>query len=162
MKCPSETRESAEILLAYSSGELDHERTAWLKAHLEGCAACREFVNGQKAVWESLDLWEAPPVSMDFDRRLYHRIEEQVSWWDMMVRPFRSLLVRQGLPLAAAATLLIAAGLLLDRPSVTPVAPPESAQVELQPDQMESALDQVETLSQFTHLLRTDSPDSQM
>jgi anti-sigma factor RsiW len=163
MKCPLEIREGTEILLAYSSGDLDGERSARLAPHVENCPACREFVTGQRAVWEALDEWEALPVSVDFDRRLYRRIAEQVSWWETVARPLRSALVRRGLPIAAAAALTITAGLLLDRPSAVPVAARhESAQVELQPDQVERALDQMETLRQFTHLLHTDSPDSQM
>jgi len=163
MRCPLETTENVELLLAFSSGELSGERAAVLQAHVENCAACREFVSGQTAVWDSLDLWEAPPVSMDFDRRLYQRIEGQSSWWDRFVLPFRALLLHRGLPVAAAAALVITAGLLLDRPSAAPVAPlRQSAQVEMQPDQVQSALEQVETLQQFSHLLRSESPDSQM
>ena len=80
MKCPIETRENAEVLLAYCSRSLDAERTAILDDHIRICPGCREFVEGQRALWKALDAWEATPVSADFDRRLYQRIQKEVSW----------------------------------------------------------------------------------
>jgi anti-sigma factor RsiW len=159
MNCPLETQESSALLLAYSSGRLDSESAVRVQRHLESCSACRQFVEHQAAVWDALDLWEAEPVSADFDRRLYQRIEQQVSWWDMLLRPFRPLLLHRGLPVAAAAGMLIMAGVLLDRQATAPaVPPPESAQVEaLQPDQVEHAVDEVEMLNQFNHLMLSES-----
>src|ERR1039458_6662773 len=100
MKCPIETRESAELLLAYCNRNLDAESTAMLERHMEVCPACREFASGQRAVWEALDVWEAAPVTSDFNHRLYRRIDREVSWWHLLMRPFRPVLVRQGLPIA--------------------------------------------------------------
>jgi hypothetical protein len=161
MKCPIETQEGSALLLTYSSGKLDVQTQALLGLHVESCPACREFVRSQSELWNALDLWEAPPVSADFDRRLYQRIEEQVSWWDTLLRPFRPAF-RHALPIAAAAGVIIMAGVLLDRPSAVPVASESSsAQVETpQPDQVEHALAEVEMLDQFNHLMRSDSPDS--
>jgi anti-sigma factor RsiW len=161
MKCPIETQEGSALLLAYSSGKLDLQTIALIEPHVESCPACREFLRTQHAVWDALDLWEAAPVSADFDRRLYQRIEEQVSWWEMLLRPFVPAF-RHALPIAAAAGVVIMATVLLDRSSVAPM-PSESpaAQVEsLQPDQVEHALAEVEMLEQFNHLMRADSPDS--
>jgi len=149
------------MLLAYSSGTLETESAVRVQRHLESCPACRQFVEKQSAVWEALDLWDAPPVSADFDRRLYQRIEQQVSWWDMLLRPFRPLLQHRSLPIAAAAGVLIMAGILLDRPAIRPAAPPQqTAQVDaLQPDQVEHAIDEVEMLNQFNHLMRSEPAD---
>jgi anti-sigma factor RsiW len=162
MKCPMATQESAALLVSYSARLLDAEKAALVEKHLDGCPACREFVDGQSAVWEALDVWEPEPIAADFDRRLYQRIEQQVSWWDKLVRPFRPLLVRQGLPLAAAAAVIMA-GVYLDREAAAPPAPiRQSAQVEtVQPDQMEHALDELDMLNQFNHLMRSDTADSQ-
>ncbi|HLK68807.1 MAG TPA: hypothetical protein VKU19_35495 [Bryobacteraceae bacterium] len=164
MKCPIETQEQAEWLLAYNSGRLNAERTAMLEAHMRACRACQEFAGSQKMVWETLDTWEAPPVSLDFDRRLYQRIEQEVSWLDRLVRPFRPLLFRQGLPIAAMAGLVLVAGLLFQRPVVVPPsAVPESAKVEvLAPDQVEHALDEMEAMREFNRLLRPDTADPKM
>jgi len=157
-----ETQESSAELLAYCSGRLDSEMAAPLVRHLETCAACRQFVDDQSAVWQALDVWEPEPVSADFDRRLYQRIEQQVSWWDLLLRPFRPLVWHQGVSIAAAAGVLIMAGVLLDQKAVVAPNPSqESAQIEaLQPDQVEHAIDEVEMLNQFNHLMRTESADS--
>jgi anti-sigma factor RsiW len=164
MKCPIETRENAELLLAYCSRKLDAESTAILERHMEICPACREFSSGQRAVWEALDAWEAAPVTLDFDRRLYRRIDREVSWWNLLVRPFRPVLLRQGLPIAAAACLVVVAGVLLERPAGSPsAAQPQSAQVEaLQPDQVEPALDAMHMLGEFSYRVRDDAADSKM
>jgi anti-sigma factor RsiW len=164
MKCPIETRENAELLLAYCTRKLDAESTAILERHMEMCPACREFASGQRAVWEALDAWEAEPVTLDFDRRLYRRVEQEVSWWNLVMRPLRPVLVRQGLPIAAAACLLVMAGLLLERPaSAPPAAQPQSAQVDaLQPDQVEHALDTLHMLGEFSSRVPSDATDSKM
>jgi anti-sigma factor RsiW len=164
MKCPIETRENAELLLAYCTRKLDAENTATLERHMEICPACREFASGQRAVWEALDAWEAAPVTLDFDRRLYRRIDREVSWWNLLVRPFTPALVRQGLPIAAAACLVVMAGVLLQHPAgAPPTAQPQSAQVEtLQPDQVEHALDAMHMLGEFSYRVRGDATDSKM
>ena len=161
MICPMENPEGSALLLTYSSGRVGGDERLWLASHLESCPACRDFVRGQSAVWDALDLWEAAPVSPDFDRRLYQRIEQEVSWLDMLLRPFRPAF-RHALPLAAAAGVVLMAAVLLDRPSAVPVASePPAAQVEtLQPDQVEHALAEVEMLDQFNRLMRTDSQET--
>lgn len=162
MNCPLESQESSALLLAYSSNRLDADRAVPVQRHVESCTACREFLAGQSAVWDALDLWKAEPVSADFDRRLYQRIEQHVSWWDMLLRPFRPAFLHRAMPIAAAAGVLIMAGLLLNRPAVEPVpAPQQSAQVEALPaDQVEHAVDDMETLNQFNHLMmRSESTD---
>ena len=163
MRCPIESREP-EILLAHGSGTLDAGRAAELREHLAVCRACRELAAGQQAVWQTLDTWEAPPVSPDFDRRLYSRIDNGVSWWERVTRPLRPLFARQGLPLAAAACLMIAIGVVVERPArVAPVQPPESAQVEaVSPDQVERALDDMEMLREFNHLVRPEAGEPTM
>jgi anti-sigma factor RsiW len=164
MNCPIETRESAELLLAYCNRKLDAQSTAILERHMEICPACREFASGQRAVWEALDAWEPAPVTADFDRRLYRRIDREVSWWHLLRRPLRPVLVRQGLPIAAAACLLVMAGVLLERPAgAPPAAQPQSAQVEaLQPDQVDHALDAMYMLGEFSNRMPRDAADSKM
>jgi anti-sigma factor RsiW len=158
MKCPIETRENTD-LLAYCAGSLSAERRALLDEHIRDCHSCREFADGQKAVWEALDVWEAPPVSPGFDRRLYERIEQEVSWWDLLTRPFRPLLLRRGLPIAATAGLVLMAGLMIQNPGAVmqPVPPAESAQVEgIPPEQLEHAVDEMEMMREFNRLIHPD------
>ena len=158
MRCPIETPENEKTLLAYSAGRLDAESAALLERHMEGCGVCREFARRQRTVWQALDDWKAAPVSADFNRRLYQRVETEISWWDLLTRPFRPLLVRQGLPVAAAAGVVIMAGFLLNRPAAVQYpAATESAEVEsLQPSQVEHAVDQMEVMSEFNQLSQSD------
>jgi hypothetical protein len=165
MRCPIETGESAELLLAYCARKLDADSMAILERHIGICPACREFAGGQRAVWEALDAWEASPVAAaDFDRRLYRRIEQEVSWWDRMMRPVRPLLFRQGLPIAAAAGLVIVAGVLLERPASVPMAQaPVSAQVDIvAPEQAEHALQEMEMMREFNRLVHPDAAEPKM
>ena len=129
MNCPLETRENAQLLLDYCTRKLEPESVAVLERHIAICDACREFARGQRAVWQALDAWEAAPVSLDFDRRLYHRIEAHVPWWSLLLRPFRppfnSVALRRSLHAAAMACLLVVAGIVLERPAISPVPPPK-------------------------------------
>ena len=161
MRCPIEAQENAEVLLAYCARPLDRETAAVLDRHMASCPACQQFQKGQQAVWDALDTWEAIPVSADFDRRLYRRIEEEVnaSLWSRLMRPLRPALLSRGVPLAAAACLLVIAGVILERPAR--VAPPDSseaARVEaIQADQVERALDDLDVLRQFKLVSSSDS-----
>jgi anti-sigma factor RsiW len=160
MKCPIETGQVEGVLLAYSSGELNTQETEEFEDHLRLCVSCREKASAQVAAWSALDLWEAPAVSADFDRQLHARIENEVSWWDRLMRP---VLVRRGLPVAAAAAAIIAAVLVV-QPSAPPSpAVPESAQVQaVSPDQAEHALQDMEALRDFSHLLHSEANQPQM
>jgi anti-sigma factor RsiW len=168
MTCNIEKRE--ERLLDYVSGSLDTQEAALFEKHLQICSTCSEFVTGQKSVWESLDLFEAAPVSAGFDRRLYERIA-QTSWWDRLVAgitvPFRApAFLRQGLPLMTAAAVLMAALIVWQRPAPAPAPPAAGLSAEadqtLQPDQVQRALDDMEMLREFNHLAVPDPAQSKM
>lgn len=169
MTCSIENRE--ERLLDYISGSLESREAAQFEKHLEACAECREFVAGHKSVWESLDLFEPAPVSEDFNRRLYARIA-QASWWDRFVAsiasPFRApAILRQGLPLAAAAALIAAAVVVWQRPAPAPESAPQSTALSAEADSLKAekvqrALDDMEMLRQFNHLVAPDPAQSKM
>ena len=161
MNCPMEARQGSELLLEYTAGRLEPRAATALEAHMESCARCREFAQSQEMVWQALEAWEVEPVSMDFDRRLFARIEQaRVSWWARLT----GQVMHHAVPVAAAAGVMILAGLALERTAVTPVAPPqESAQVEtLGPEQVQSALDDMQMLRDFNHLVRADSAEPRM
>src|SRR5512144_986434 len=120
MRCPIETPENAETLLAYCSRKLDPASATVLEQHMQVCPACREFAAGQRTLWEALDSWEAEPVSPDFNQRLYERIEKEISWLDMLMRPFRPLMFRHVLSLVGTACLVIVAAVMLQRPPEAP------------------------------------------
>jgi anti-sigma factor RsiW len=163
MSCPMENRES-EVLLAYCAGSLEATRSAMIEEHMRACPACREFAEGQQAVWKALDGWEAAPVSEDFNRRLYARIEKEVSWWDLILRPFRPLTMRHGLPIAAAAGVVIMAGFLLDRPAaMNPAAPQTSAHVEsVASEQADQTLSEMEMMRELNRLVHPEGADSKI
>jgi hypothetical protein len=164
MKCPTETPQSVELLLALTANRLDGPQAAAMAEHAAACPACRAFTAAQDAVWESLDAWEAPPVSADFDRRLYQRIEEQVPWWDRLLRPLRPLVFNRAMPIAGAAGLLVAVGLWIEQPGAVPVPPvPESAQMEaIPPDQAQHALEEMDLMRQFSQMVHADPADPRM
>ena len=83
MNCPLHVGEGAEILLDYCSQRMDPERAAEFRMHVADCGDCRQVVEAQNAVWNALDEYGAMPVSMDFDRKLWARIDagEAQSWW---------------------------------------------------------------------------------
>jgi len=150
MRCPIETQENAELLLSYSARRLNPEAAAILEAHMELCPACREFRDGQRALWEALDQWDARPVSADFDRRLYRKIEEQeqMSWWSRIFGPISPMAWRPAMPVAATACLVLVAAFISVNPGTiaTPVVDnPQAREVE----QVERALDDLEMLRQF-------------
>jgi anti-sigma factor RsiW len=164
MNCPLESRENAGQLLDYCARKLDPDVAAVLERHIAICPACRQFADNQRAVWQALDAWEAEPVSADFNRRLYQRIDQQVSWWDRFVQPLRPLTVRWNVAASMAGVFVVlAAGLLLNRPPAPVMTPfTDTAQVEsVQPEQVERALDAMDTLTEFSHHVK-DSADAKM
>jgi anti-sigma factor RsiW len=64
-------------LSAYQDGELSPAERERVRAHLEGCPACREKYEELEQVWQSLgELGEIRPTP-GFYSRLVERIEEQ-------------------------------------------------------------------------------------
>jgi len=162
MNCPMESGEYSGILLDYAAGKLNAAARLQIEHHIETCPACREYAGTQQNVWQALEDWDPAEVSLDFDRRLYTRIERDVPWWQRFMLPLNPLF-RHSVPIAAAAGLVIMAGLIMNRPAgVTAVPAQTTAQVEaLQPDQLESALADMEMLRQFNQLV-PDSADPKM
>jgi anti-sigma factor RsiW len=154
MNCPLELGENAGILLDYAAGKLTAGVRAEIEQHLAACPACHAFAGGQQTVWQALEDWDPAEISLDFDRSLYARIEQDVPWWQRWLRPLNPIL-RQSVPVAAAAGVLIMAGLMMNRPAGIPVAPAQkTAQVEaLQADELQSALADMEMLRQFNQLV---------
>ena len=154
MRCPIENGEGELLLESVRSASLDD--------HIRGCSVCGEFVAAQAATERALELWDAPPVSIDFDRRLYSRIAQEVPWWAFLLRPFRPAFAMRIVPIAASAALLIAAGLWIDRPGSMP-PPPEAAEVQpLPPDQAEHALQDMETMQEFSRLVHADAAEPRL
>ena len=91
-------------------------------------------------------------------------LSTEVSWWDLLLRPFRPVTLRRSLPATAMACLLVMVGVILERPTVPPALPPaDVTQVDsVQPEQVEHALDAMEILNEFSRHVRTDKTDSKL
>jgi len=159
MECPVQRRENADLLLAYCARRLDPERAAVLERHMQVCPDCQAFGESQQAVWSALDLWEAMPVSEDFDRRLYTRLSgaERADFWSRAMRPWLPLPFRRALPLAVASAIVMVAFLVQ-----SPTSAPGPVQVEsVDPEQVERILDDLEMLRQLNVAPRSEAAPPQ-
>ena len=153
MNCPIQNEETAELLLAYTARRLDPARIAVLEDHMNACPECAEFRAGQELVWQALDAWEAPPVTPDFNRRLYQRIEAEAAepWYK---RLFKTPLAmwKPAIPLAAACALVVGA-FMLDHQVGTTYQPNSSPGFRVsnvaEAEQVENALDDLQLLRQL-------------
>lgn len=152
MRCPIQTADNAELLLAYCARKLDPETEAVLERHMAQCPECRAFGQQQRALWEALDAWDAMPVSPDFDRRLFRRLEQaRAGRW----KSLRSW-ISSPVPLAAASVLLAAVLLLrAPRPATPGADSVELAEVEC----AERALEDIEMLRTLDLMARAEAPD---
>ena len=157
MNCPLQTRENAEQLLDYCSRRLDPRTAVALERHIAVCPVCRQFVGNQHAVWEALDAWEAAPVSAEFDRRLYQRIANEQPWWRRIIQPLTEHW-NVAASAAGVCVLLLMAGVLLNHPVTTPEVARDAPQVEqVQPEQVEHALDAMDMLAEFNRDVKDGS-----
>jgi len=100
MTCLSENEQGAELLTGYLSKALDAARMAELGRHIQECADCR----GLASVWQRLDEFAVPEVSLGFDARLYARIAREEA--RIPSSSWRRWLWRPVAPLAAAAAVV--------------------------------------------------------
>jgi anti-sigma factor RsiW len=167
VKCPIATRENLEWLLDYGTPRMAAGDQAALERHLTTCAACREMVEGRRAVHSALDLWEAPAVSPVFNRQLYQRIQNETSWRDRLWEPFRWLAAWRGIPAAAAGCLIVAAmivtpRMLPERPASAPEQPQVIHVESQQPEQVVRDLDDMEMLHNFDRAVHSGPGNAQL
>jgi hypothetical protein len=162
MSCEIRSEEHTEQLLAYAAGRLRGAAASRLELHMRSCEECAATGKSQSEVWNLLDNWEVRPVSLDFNRRLYARIDAAASesWLERLRSAVGEFLhpvfSRPALPIAAA-SLLIVAGFVLDHPgrSFSPVSIQTAEhradvnKVDLEVDQVEATLEDIEMLRQF-------------
>ena len=151
------SEEQTDRLLAYCAGRLDAATAGELERHIESCCQCAAFRDSQFSVWSALDQWEAVPVSADFNRRLYARIEAAGAnpWYRRWLDVLRPVLARPALSLTAAAAIVVA-GFVLDHPAAAPrisrVPAVKTANIPVSAtdaEQVEKTLDDLEMLRQF-------------
>jgi anti-sigma-K factor RskA len=153
MNCPTKRNEDAEILLDYCAQTLSAEQTAEFEIHLQQCADCSRLVEAQKEVWGALEAWTPPPVSINFDARLYARIaEEQTSpGWQLWLRrifhpPVPYPLWKSAVPLVAACAVL-AAGLAVRTPDAATTVQPQLRADKVDIEKVEQTLEDFDILT---------------
>jgi hypothetical protein len=103
----------------------------------------------QMAVWDALDDWQPAPVSLDFNRRLWHRIDAaNVPWYRALAGSLRLSSWKPAVPLAAA-IVVIATGFLLDHPGAKVSAVPGVSVSVTEADQVEQTLEDIQLLHQL-------------
>ncbi len=152
MNCPLKRVETSDLLLEYSARRLDAARATLVARHVEVCAECSAFLAGQTAVWDALDAWEPPAVSMDFNRRLWQRIDRatEVPWYRGLLNALHGANWKPVFPMAAA-VLVIAGAFVLDHQGervVTPGAGTPGVSI-IEADQLEQTLDDIQLLRQL-------------
>jgi hypothetical protein len=112
----AEQHPDAATLGAYHDGELEAERAAEVRGHLEGCVACRDRLADLAAFLDEPPSPPGPETAAAWNR-LQERLEEE-RWADGT--PFRRpgffarlLPVRQGVLVLAAAVVAVAVGLVV-------------------------------------------------
>jgi hypothetical protein len=153
MECPLKSDDTLHVLLDYSAGKLDRIRAAQLEQHRFVCAECSAFLAAQIDLWQTLDAWEPEPVAVDFNRRLWQRIDTEAAapWYRKLADAFGRGVWKPAIPLTAA-VLLIGAGFVLDHRSakpVTPVIETASGVSVIDADQVEKTLDDIQLLGQL-------------
>jgi anti-sigma factor RsiW len=160
MNCPLRREETTDLLLEYSARRLDASRAATLERHVEVCAECSAFLAAQTAVWDALEEWALPPVSMDFNRRLWQRIDRaaELPWYRSLMDSLRAANWTPVFPMAAA-VLVIAGGFLLDHRgerAVTPNAATPGVSI-IEADQLDQTLDDIQLLRQLDSVTASGS-----
>jgi hypothetical protein len=137
MRCPLQTDETAGLLLDYSARRLDAASTAALERHMEVCAECRQFGEGQNALWTLLESWEPEETSLDFQRRFWASAaeEDRRRWWN-------GISWKPAVPVTALCALLLV-GTLRTAPA------PEPAPVGVEAEHIEQALADLDMLAQL-------------
>jgi len=149
MLCPIQNSDNAALLLEYCDRKLDPDTMDRLSRHIGQCPECSQTLAGQRLLWEALDAWEAAPVSLDFNRRLYARIESRqaAGWWSNLFRPALPGSFRPALPVAAACMAVMAV-LLFQAPGEMQLQPQMSTEA-IDLEQVEKTLDDLEMLRQL-------------
>jgi len=145
--------DAVDVLLDYSAGRLDESRLALFERHIAVCAECSAFLAGQAEVWQTLDAWEPEPVSVDFNRRMWQKIDaaEAAPWYRKLADSLRFGAWKPALPLAAA-VFLVTTGFMMDHQRTVSVAPnvANAAGVSVtEAEQVEKTLDDIQLLRQL-------------
>jgi anti-sigma factor RsiW len=152
MLCLTQSKKGAEILVDYCARSLGPAPKAEVERHLENCAECREVVEKQVRLWETLDEWKAPAVSRDFDTHLYARIARERSapawkrWARRILSPATPVAVWKPVASLAAACAVLALALTIHTPQ-PPSSVPQVHADQVDIEQVVKALDDLDLIT---------------
>lgn len=146
--CPTD-----DTLLDYIAGSLNRTQAALFDAHADQCARCAALRISQAAVWQSLDEWKPVPVSADFNRELWRRIdadERRLSWTRELAAVLQFGFWKRLAPLAVAIALIVTA-FMFDHSgkqggTVQTNSPASIVITASEADQLDRALDDIQLL----------------
>lgn len=154
MVCLKDSREGAEILMDYCARKLEPDRVSEIDGHLADCAECRNLVNAQRELWETLDRWTAPAVSSDFDAKLYARIAQEnaepawKNWIRRVFQPAAPVAMWKPLVSLGAACAVLTVALMVHTPErATNIAVKQAHAESVDIEQVAKALDDLEILT---------------
>jgi hypothetical protein len=131
--------------------------------HMESCTSCRSFSDGQRATWDALDAWNPGPVSLEFDRKLYARIEqhENSGWW---MKLWHRSIWQPGfsgpvVPIAMACITGVI-GVMLYLPVNRPAIEPQTPQIRMEGSDLEQLETTLEDIEMFKQLAPASSASS--
>ena len=149
------------LWLPYLDGKLSSQELALVEAHLAGCSACVEQLEGIRQVSQSLESWQAPEPSPWFDARLQRKIDADVAprgLFGWLAAPLPSFQVSLALLLLLAA-LLISSGGIRQSPEPELIASDvkvdelyvqlQAALQENSTDELLNMMEEVELLNEF-------------
>jgi len=160
--CPWASRSGEARLLAFVAGRVRGPDGIRLRAHLEDCHRCSEYVAKQKAIWGILDEWEPEFTRPDFTSDVVVRVNNlpPENWF---VQSGRFIMARMFRPACTVATIsaLLAISLYIRNPFVTSTQAPFAPRVvaaapqgisPVEAEQMDRALDDLQLLHQLDAL----------
>lgn len=135
MTCLRENENGADLLIGFLENTLPEGEREALVAHAATCQECGEML----AVQATLEAYEAPEVSSNFDAQLYARIAaDKKPWW-----VFSGW--KMAIPAAMAA--MLALGIWIRQPEPVQVDDQKQASVDQQEvKQLEQALEDLDLL----------------
>lgn len=147
--------DSAETLFAYIDGTLAPAETQALERHAASCESCRKLIDGQRAMWSTLDEWEAPELTPDFNRNLHAAVAEESrrSFWSRLAEIAAAYLTPRNVLVPAGALAAVVMGVMLTRP-VAPVVEQKAGLDEVK--QIERTLDDLDVLTTLDTALASE------
>lgn len=162
--CILNNQEQEELLLGYCTSKLDAETARTYTRHLVSCEHCRDLVQMQKLVDESLADWQAPELSQDFDRKLFARIRAEEAnpkaWWQQVFSTQFFSTSWAWKPALGIALVTIALALFITRsPDTTSLAQQSDSIQASEMEQVELALDDIEALHSLQSSDESPAPE---